>query len=404
MAKNTFLDWDVVANNNSDVGGINIAEGCPPSNINNGMRETMAQLKAGVDGKVVYAAKAGNYTAVLNDNNAVLRFTAAATLQLTAVATLVANWHVTVVADGGDVTVDPNASELIDGATTIVIPNGYSALIISNGSAFFTNKMWSIVQPKATMTFGQCRLSLSGGNLLLSRFNGQLLTINGVHYSIPSAGITLAPSGLTPATLYYIYAYMNSGTMTLEASTTASAVDSTTGIRIKNGDATRTLVGMAYPETGPVFTDTLAKRFVRSWYNDNGVALFNNFTANRQRASTTFAELNTEIRCEFLVWSGEVVDAVATGNAINGAAGDGTRSALAFGTTTPASAVEPNGAISLMGSTDIVPFSAKALKSGLTEGYNYVTLFGAIQTGPSTSTWYGDTDGRRACIAVRITR
>jgi hypothetical protein len=134
------------------------------------------------------------------------------------------------------------------------------------------------------------------------------------------------------------------------------------------------------------------------------VNLFSNFTANRQTTSTTFAELNTEIRCEFLVWSGEVADACSTGNAINGAAGDGTKSALAFGTSTPASAVEVNGAISLMGSADIVPFSARAMKTGLTEGYNYVTLFGAIQTGPSTSTWYGDNDGRRTCISVYVRR
>lgn len=149
MAKNTFLDWDTTANNNSDVGGINIAEGCPPSNINNAIRETMAQLKAGVDGKVVYAAKAGAYTALLADNNAALRFTATATLSLTAAATLGANWHITVIADGGDVTIDPNGAETIDGASTLVVSNGYSALIVCNGSAFFTNKLATTVKTLA---------------------------------------------------------------------------------------------------------------------------------------------------------------------------------------------------------------------------------------------------------------
>lgn len=149
MAKNSFLEWDTVANSNTDVGGINIAEGCPPSNINNGMRETMAQLKAGVDGKTVYAAKAGAYTAVLNDNNAVLRFTAAATLSLTAAATLATNWHITVVADGGNVTIDPNGAETIDGATTLIVPNGSSVVIVCSGSAFFTNKMASIAASAA---------------------------------------------------------------------------------------------------------------------------------------------------------------------------------------------------------------------------------------------------------------
>lgn len=137
MVKPNFLSWDTTANNNTDIGGVNIAEGCGPSGINNAIRAMMAQLRADIDGGMVYAAKATNYTAVLNDNNGYLRFTAAATLSLTAVATLVADWHVFVQADGGDVTVDPNASETINGATTITIKNGESALIISNGSAFF---------------------------------------------------------------------------------------------------------------------------------------------------------------------------------------------------------------------------------------------------------------------------
>jgi hypothetical protein len=151
MAKNTFLDWDTTANNNTDVGGINIAENCPPSNINNGMRETMAQLRSGVDGKVVYAAKAGNYTALAADNNAVHRYTATATVTLTAAATLATNWHYTVIADGADVTIDPNGAETIDGAATLVVPNGSAARIICNGSAFFSEKTIVPLQPFGTV-------------------------------------------------------------------------------------------------------------------------------------------------------------------------------------------------------------------------------------------------------------
>lgn len=44
MAKNTVSDWDATAGNNTDVGGINIAENCAAANVNNGMREMMAQL------------------------------------------------------------------------------------------------------------------------------------------------------------------------------------------------------------------------------------------------------------------------------------------------------------------------------------------------------------------------
>ncbi|KQX18150.1 hypothetical protein [Sphingomonas sp. Root1294] len=40
-----MTDWDTTAANNTDIGGINIAEGCPAAGINNGFREMMAQLK-----------------------------------------------------------------------------------------------------------------------------------------------------------------------------------------------------------------------------------------------------------------------------------------------------------------------------------------------------------------------
>lgn len=98
-----------------------------------------AQAALSLDGKVVYSAKAANYTLVIGDNNAVIRFTAVATASLDPAATLGANWHATIIADGGDVTIDPNAAETIDGAATLIIPNGYSAFIVCSGAAFFTD-------------------------------------------------------------------------------------------------------------------------------------------------------------------------------------------------------------------------------------------------------------------------
>jgi hypothetical protein len=53
MAKNKISEYSATAANNTDIGGINIAEGCAPSGINNAIRELMAQLKdqqVGTDG------------------------------------------------------------------------------------------------------------------------------------------------------------------------------------------------------------------------------------------------------------------------------------------------------------------------------------------------------------------
>ena len=45
MAKTKISEYDSIASNNTDVDGINIAESCPPSGINNAIREVMAHLK-----------------------------------------------------------------------------------------------------------------------------------------------------------------------------------------------------------------------------------------------------------------------------------------------------------------------------------------------------------------------
>ena len=45
MAKNKISEYSATASNNTDIGGINISEGCAPSGINNAIRELMAQLK-----------------------------------------------------------------------------------------------------------------------------------------------------------------------------------------------------------------------------------------------------------------------------------------------------------------------------------------------------------------------
>ena len=53
MPKNKVSDYSSTASNNTDIAGVNIAEGCAPSGINNAIRELMAQLKdmqTGADG------------------------------------------------------------------------------------------------------------------------------------------------------------------------------------------------------------------------------------------------------------------------------------------------------------------------------------------------------------------
>lgn len=45
MAKTKISEYDSTASNNTDIDGVNISESCPPSGINNALREIMAHLK-----------------------------------------------------------------------------------------------------------------------------------------------------------------------------------------------------------------------------------------------------------------------------------------------------------------------------------------------------------------------
>ncbi len=80
--------------------------------------------------------KSGTYTVVAGDNMSTLNCTTALTLNLTAAATL-GNQHMfLVVANGGDVTIDPNGAETLNGSATLVVSDGSAAFVACSGSLF----------------------------------------------------------------------------------------------------------------------------------------------------------------------------------------------------------------------------------------------------------------------------
>jgi len=82
--------------------------------------------------------KSAGYTPVLNDNWSAILATASLTLGLTAAATLGNGWALIIIADGGDVTVDPNSTEEINGAaTSVVVEDGNMALLVCTGAEFY---------------------------------------------------------------------------------------------------------------------------------------------------------------------------------------------------------------------------------------------------------------------------
>jgi len=239
-----------------------------------------------------------------------------------------------------------------------------------------TDSRWKLIAyDRPPQAHGQGILAKSGSNLVLSPKNGNHIIIAGVQQDIPSAGVSLTPSGLSAGTTYYIYAYMSSGTMTLEASTTVHVTDSTYGVEIKSGDSTRTLVGVVRVITGPAFADTATQRFVRSWFNRLPLIGYGVFTAQRTTVATSTAEINTEIRVEFVCFADDRI--AANGDAFVFNSGSNySYLAISFDGVTPTRFTPSFGT---NGSA-----CGPRISTTLTDGYHYATLFGSVAAGTGT--------------------
>lgn len=202
---------------------------------------------------------------------------------------------------------------------------------------------------------------------------------------IPLAGVSLANTGLTAATLYYVYAFDNATVLTLEAVTTVPTMDTDTGLQIKTGDASRSLVGLVFMDAGSpgTFADGDTKRYTASFFNRRTRAMVNNFTANRTTTGA-IVEVNTEIRCTFVTWGDEIVRAQIHGST----AGSATNGIVA-------THVGFDGVTDVVGGVSYFPSVANQtsiLQTGggkvLAAGNHFATLAGR-SSNAATATWHG---------------
>ena len=265
----------------------------------------------------------------------------------------------------------------VTGQTTLGAATGVTPTVGDNSTKLATTAFLA-ASGAVPIPVGQCQLVYSTvTKIILLPFNGNKIMIQGAYQTVPSSGVSLTSPTMTTTTLYYIYAYMNVGVMTLEASTTTHVTDTTTGVEIKSGDNTRTLVGMVYCySVANNFTNIASKRYVRTWFNDQGISGFAFFSTSRTW-TTGVGEINSEIENAFLLWSGEtptlffsgfVYPTTALGfvgayPAIDGAQVDG------------GSLAQPSG---LSNATNI---AWSIPTPGLSEGKHIATLFGGVNAG-----------------------
>ncbi|WP_316172155.1 MULTISPECIES: hypothetical protein [unclassified Bradyrhizobium] len=167
------------------------------------------------------------------------------------------------------------------------------------------------------------RLLYSGATSLSYKpFKGDLHKINGQVYRIPAAGIAglsntgvyvngVAGQNLAPNTLYYVYDFVSGGVLTGEFSTTPRATSATVGnvgTEIKNGDDSRSLIGLIYTNASAQFTSAL----VASWFNRRTRALSGALLSSVNSPGGYFQEIgggaslgSPGARCYFLVWADE---------------------------------------------------------------------------------------------------
>jgi hypothetical protein len=163
----------------------------------------------------------------------------------------------------------------------------------------------SINMPDTILMQGQCRLEYESATAIkLAPHNGNTLILidsSNVwqNIEINSAGVTFSDTAsLTADTLYYIYAFLDNGALTLKADTTAPTTESATGFKILASDKS-ICVGMIYLNASKQLDN---ENMVSSYFNRRPKTNRVELSSDATTTSTSYIEASTELRCPFLLW------------------------------------------------------------------------------------------------------
>lgn len=182
MPKTSVSDWSTTAASNTDVGGININEGNAPSTMNNAVREAMAQVKTALGMTEKYATFTGAHTILATEHGTFFRKTnGAATWAPQAAATCGDGWHVTIRVEDADLTIDPQGTETIDGATTLIVPANTTVQLWCNGTAFYSDRSGAWISWTPGVSFGAATTGITYGTQTgLYKREGKTVTAAGL--------------------------------------------------------------------------------------------------------------------------------------------------------------------------------------------------------------------------------
>ncbi len=195
MAKTALEQWDETNANNTDVGSINIDEGCAPSGMNNADREQMAQIAKWLGDDTLASATTtdlgsvpGRYVSVTG------------TTTITGFGTIKAG-TIKYLKFTGILTLTHNATSLIlDGGANITTAAGDKAIFVSEGSGNWRCFVYTraAASPSASGNFTATLTCGTSGTITLSSAAcswvkvGRLVTVEGEL----AVGSVSSPNGL----------------------------------------------------------------------------------------------------------------------------------------------------------------------------------------------------------------
>lgn len=240
-------------------------------------------------GTAPMADKSGAYTVAFTDHGGLLRFTGSsgATFTLPAAAAAGDGFSFEVWNTGtADCTIDPNASETINGATTLVVSPNRGVLVRCNGTAWYAHP---------TGTPSSASVIASGRNVVVAYASAASATITadelvlkdaaGAVYLASSVNVT-ATFGTTGAnaldtgteassTWYYLWVIWNGTTLAALLSTSSTAPTMPSGYTYK------ALVGVARNDG--------SSNLIRFWQHDRRCTIATQNVFSAQALTTSYA-------------------------------------------------------------------------------------------------------------------
>lgn len=172
-------------------------------------------------------------------------------------------------------------------------------------------------------------IKYSNTEIRLIPYDGNTIVVNSTPEVLTaSVNKTISNIDVDPSTVYYVYVFKSGVNLQLELSTTSYIRDASTGVVVKTGDATRTLVGML----NTTVSETVD--MVRSYFNDEGTTLIdkidNSYVYNPNSITSTTALYQSryqnnypaywyyvvpsleytmpEMEIQYLAWENEIVN------------------------------------------------------------------------------------------------